>query len=177
MRARQLACILLLLGVAGTAFAAADTVMIYVEAAPVNNSTITPPVANDAATLRSAVEEGIMDEFFSAGHIVFNELPPKDADHSSQASQLELWNSLQQVALSGGAARMIEVFFTYKPNETGKSAVPIAARYSLWELSPKRLVSSGDVSAAPIAAAARNGDGEVSLLLGQTIATDLLNSW
>lgn len=177
MRARQLVYFLFFLAASGTAFAAADTVMIYVEASPVNNSAVAPPVVNDASSLRSAVEEGIMDEFFSAGHIVFNELPPRDADHSSQAAELELWRNLQLIALSGGAARMVEVFFTYEPNEAGKRAVPVAGRYSLWELTPKKLVSSGTVTAAPISAGTKRGDGEVSRLLGQTIATDLLNAW
>ncbi len=171
------------------AFAAADTVMIYVEAVPAKDSGVVPEaVVTDGAALRSALEEGIMDEFFSNGHIVFNEPPAKPADgaqaqtvalegESRNSGEIQKWYEVQRTAVSGGATRLVEVMFVYVPDETGKKARPVDARYSLWELKPRGLLRSGAVDAATMVARAAEGEDYVSKLMGQTIAIDLLNAW
>ncbi|HUX12376.1 MAG TPA: hypothetical protein VMW87_05070 [Spirochaetia bacterium] len=189
MKARHGICLIPIFCLAVGAYAAADTVMIYVQAVPAKDAGVLPEaVVKDGAALRSAVEEGIMDEFFDGGHIVFNEPPVKPAGgvqsqtvalegESRNSAEIQKWYEVQQTAVRGGATRLVEVMFVYVPDETGKKAHPVNARYSLWELKPRGLLRTGAVDATTLTDRSVEGVDYVGKLMGQTIAIDLFNAW
>jgi len=167
---------------ATTATALADTVMVSVDIEPagtIDTATDRMPsaatgdattLAKAADTLREALEQGIMDQFFNAGHIIFN-------GPSAASTDIHSVSLRQQSARLGGASRLILVELAYRADPALKKALPISARYSLWRLDTRQIVESGTVNADSLVHATKIDENQLSLLMGQTIATVLLNRW
>jgi len=159
---------------ATTATALADTVMVSVDIEPAGTiDTATDDattIAKAADTLRAALEQGIMDQFFNAGHIIFN-------GPSAASTDIHSISLRQQSARLGGASRLILVELDYRADPALKKTLPISARYSLWRLDSRQLVESGTVNADSLVHATKIDENQLSLLMGQTIATVLLNRW
>ncbi len=164
-----------------SAMAVADTVMVYVEVTPVvANADYSKAITDQASKLRSDVEDGVMGQFFDAGHIIFNEIPAPGVQPSKpgdSTKDMQKWYEVRQAAIKGGASRLVTVELTIAPDKSGRKAVPIAAYYSLWKLLPGDEVQSGSLRAESLKDGVKGGSDDVCQLMGQTIATDLLNEW
>ncbi|HUX49603.1 MAG TPA: hypothetical protein VMW73_02340 [Spirochaetia bacterium] len=159
---------------ASTATVLADTVMVSVDATPAGTiataSDNSAALAKAADTLREALEQGIMEQFFNAGHIIFNGPPAPTTDIHSVSLR-------QQSARVGGASRLILVELAYRSEPALKKTLPVSASYTLWRLDTRQIVESGTVTADSLAHATKIDENQLCLLMGQTIATVLLNKW
>src|SRR6056297_693683 len=88
------------------------------------------------------VEDGIMDVFFEAGHIIFNgsfQNPeaklPADAPFSERPSY--------RMAKAGGASHVLEISLHFSEDEA--ETLPRFAKYRFIEVSSERNLAEGDV--------------------------------
>lgn len=129
--------IILLLG-AASCFG--ETVMLYIGDGKLDEETfeIYLPLAR-------AVEDGVMNEFFSSGHIIFNNGISADAEYPEPPFDAE--RLPVRMAKSGGARYLLEVKLTYTGAETDNPDIASAA-YRLSNVIDGRLLRSDAVGEA-----------------------------
>ncbi len=130
--ARRLSAVLLLL--LAPAVAQAYTIMAYVYA-----------VDDSHHYLLSAVEAGVMDVFFDAGHIIFNAGTYERVSDSE--TQLRYW--VRNTARTGGASHAIElkVSLSGVDSDSGAEAAAEWVEYRLTRLEPEEVIARGRIEA------------------------------
>ena len=89
------------------------------------------------------VEDGIMDVFFSAGHIIFNG-GYQQFDQESAAAQSTFGDTPSfRIAKSGGADYMLQVQLEFTPDK--QDSLPVKAHYSLYHLNSEEKLAGGEV--------------------------------
>ncbi len=111
----------------------AETILLY---------TITEASADDLEQFSDFIESGVMNEFFDAGHIIFNAavsgfVPEVGLDHYKESASM-------QMAKSGGAAFLLEVELVY--SEVKGRSLPAWAGFRLIEVATGDLIKIGSVS-------------------------------
>jgi len=111
----------------------AETVLLYTM---VNTDVV------DEQQFGDLIESAVMNEFFDAGHIVFNadisgSVPDRGMDYYKESDSL-------QMAKAGGAAFVLEVKLTY--NEVKGKSLPDFAEYRLINVLSGNLIDEGSVS-------------------------------
>ena len=111
----------------------AETILLY---------TITEASADDLEQFSDFIESGVMNEFFDAGHIVFNAavsgfVPDVGLDHYKEPVSM-------QMAKSGGAAFLLDVNLVYR--EVDGRSLPVEAGFRLIEVATGDLIKEGSVS-------------------------------
>lgn len=118
-------------------FVAAETIMVSVSASSLPAEEKGKPM--NGRLLLSALEDGIMDEFFLAGHIAFNAEIFTGGNRDG--------NAVLRSAREGGATRLLSVLVSFSKDG---SADFERADYSLVSVADRRAVSSGAVKEAEL---------------------------
>ena len=100
----------------------AETVLLYT-----SDEWISPEIRRGAEYIVPALEDGIMETLFDAGHIIFNDrapsVVPKLEPHSVKASLL--------LAKKGGAQLMVELRIVYDPQEEWPVPLPAEVVFTI----------------------------------------------
>ena len=160
--------ILVLALLPGTLFA--ETVMLLTRVKPDQSK---PHVAVEQSI---AVEDGVEDQFFSSGHIIF------DAGISDQVKAAP--NSVngsdgwaEETAKSGGATFLLIVSLEYAA-ATRSAILPSAATYRFMDLKTGSTLAEGNVDTkAPESELKTKKPYEIAFALGQKIAKFVMTSW
>ncbi len=158
----------------------AETVMVYV-----GNTAESEDIFNLCLPISSALEDGVMNEFFDEGHIIFNAgirfkpetameqefpRPPFDAD------RLPI-----RIAKAGGASYLLEIQIHYILHKGEEEAYELpedfSADYVFSHITSSRVLQTGDME---YSAMNTGGDGKIeeySYALGQAIAKEALSIW
>jgi len=134
MKSTTIVCIGLLIC---APFLAAETVMVSVYSSSLPAEEKGTPM--NGRLLLSALEDGIMDEFFSAGHIAFNA--------EIFTGGIRDGNTILRSAREGGATRLLSVLVAFPKDG---SADFERVEYSLVSVADRRTVASGTVRAAEL---------------------------
>jgi hypothetical protein len=120
----------------------------------------------------TAVEDGIMETFFDAGHIVFN---LGDYEHFDGAD-IQRRYTVRAAAREGGASYVVQLALLFERD--GDSSVrPLQVEYELWEVGTGERIAAGTRS-APFEFGSRGSErGSRSAALGRRVATELLSAW
>lgn len=124
----------------GTVACFGETVMLYIGDGDLDEETF-----ESYLPLARAVEEGVMNEFFDSGHIIFNNGISADArfpEPPFDAERLPV-----RMAKSGGARYLLEVKLTYTGAETDNPDITSAA-YRFTNVLDGRLLMSETVDEA-----------------------------
>ncbi len=130
---RKPALCIILLSVFGLSISA-ETVMLFSEK---------PDGIGNTHSSVGYVEDGIMDVFFSAGHIIFNggyqQLEEKDNE-----SQKTFADTISfRMAKSGGADYILQVQLLFTDDE--ENALPVKALYQFYRLESEEILADGEV--------------------------------
>jgi len=111
----------------------AETVLLY---------TMVNADVDDEQQYGDLIESAVMNEFFDAGHIVFNAdisgaVPDRGMDYYKESDSL-------QMAKAGGAAFILEVSLTY--NEVKGKSLPDFAEYRFINVLSGNMMDEGSVS-------------------------------
>ena len=113
--------------------AAAETVMLYSDR---------PSGIGDETSAIHYIEDGIMEIFFDAGHIIFNgTYGMMEGDESGDSPFDD--NPVYRIAKSGGASYVLSVRLSF--TEDMEELLPVSAAYEFIELLTERHLSSGTV--------------------------------
>ncbi|MCF7913764.1 MAG: hypothetical protein K9L66_01210 [Spirochaetaceae bacterium] len=89
------------------------------------------------------IEDGIMDVFFSAGHIIFNggyqQFEPESAAAQSTFGDTPSF----RIAKSGGADYMLQVQLEFTQDD--QDSLPVKALYSFYHLNSEEKLAGGEV--------------------------------
>lgn len=113
---------------------AAETVMIYSERSL--------GLGDEQSAIRY-IEDGIMEVFFDAGHIIFNGTYEMIAEVEEEKN---LFNDspVNRIAKSGGAAYVLNIQLRFSEDEN--DLLPVSASYKFIDLETERNLASGLVS-------------------------------
>lgn len=121
----------------------------------------------------SAVEDGVMSEFFDAGHIVFNL-----GDYAlSSESEMQRRYTVRKAARDGGAAYVVQLSVVFE-RPTPDVLRPQRVEYRLWEVESGAMIVEG-ARTAPFSRASDGSSepGSRSARIGRGIAEELLAEW
>lgn len=164
--------LLILFGAIGSA----ETVLIYV-----GDTSASEEEFKLCLPLSSALEDGVMNEFFDNGHIVFNAGIKMRSDFPEPPFESE--RLPVRIAKAGGAAYLLEIKIQYilEEKEGGNFEVPrdLSADFIFSHVTSERVLQQGGLGTSVFH---RNG-GEApdpekdSYILGQMIAKEALSVW
>lgn len=172
MRKICLAGIVLILIARGGAVC--ETVLLYVGNGPQTEKEfeISRPVS-------SALEDGVMNEFFDRGHIIFNagiKMEDEFPEPPYQADRLPM-----RVAKAGGASYLLEVVIYYSFAEGEDKEIDLSpafsAEYTFSQVSSSRIIYSGGMSTDAVDITEELDPEMYSYVLGQMIAREALSLW
>ena len=111
----------------------AETILLY---------TVVDTDVVDEQQFGDLIESSVMNEFFDAGHIIFNSdiigaAPERGMDYFKESDSL-------QMAKAGGAAFILEVKLTY--NEVKGKSLPDYAEFRFINVTSGNLINKGSVS-------------------------------
>ena len=117
----------------------------------------------------AAVEDGIMEAFFDAGHIIFN-------FGLSAPAKLELPlrkdRASVRVAISGGAGFLIEIILT---DPTKDRFAPSSVDFFFTDIMHERVITSGHIDLSEIDDGSNSDDRELCEALGRAVALAALS--
>jgi hypothetical protein len=118
----------------------------------------------------SAVEDGVMDAFFDAGHIVFN-----FGEYEQPAGEsMQRRYNMRKAARGGGASMVVQLSLVFERIDE-ESLKPIGIDYELWEVESGEALAAGRRS-APFGFSDENSKpGSRSAELGRRVARELLS--
>ncbi len=156
--AARAACIIVMFAAASTL--EAETVMVQVSGLEVS------PDMSESRVLRllAAVEDGAMEYFFDAGHIVFNG-SPVIADATQPAV-------LKTIAREGGARYLLEIRVAFAQPPGADEVAAVRAEYTLTRLlpNPGREATRGDIPLDEFASAVRTRAEQLAVGFGSAAA-------
>lgn len=164
---RATATLALMLLVAASA--TAETVMVSVR----DETGITDDEYQNASRYHlTAVEDGVMEAFFDAGHIVFNLGDYERFD----GSEIQRRYTVRTAAEEGGASYVVQLALEFeRVNES--TLRPVRVDYELWRVGGGEPVAGGSHS-APFDIGTGDGErGSRSAALGRRVARELLSAW
>jgi len=159
---------LVLMLIAATA-ATAETVMVSVR----DETGITDEEYRTASRYHlTAVEDGVMEAFFDAGHIVFNL-----GDYERfEGSEIQRRYTVRTAAEEGGASYVVQLALEFERVDNS-GLRPVRVEYELWTVGSGEPVARGSHS-APFDIGAADGErGSRSAALGRRVARELLSGW
>ena len=143
----------------------ADTVMLYV-----TESAESDYFKNAGLDYVAAVEDGVMDVFFNAGHIIFNyglsSEPPAKTPFRAD-------NVQARVAKSGGARFLIEVALS---NPASESIAPAVIEYAYTDLILKEEITAGLLRLEAIDDGSITDERELCAAIGRAVALAALEN-
>jgi len=154
-------CLLLMCGIA--AAIPADTILLFSEK-PTG-------VGNEEESV-GYIEDGIMDVFFTAGHIIFNG-GYQQFDEETTESQNTFVDDLSfRQAKSGGAHYVLQVQLRF--NENDEDTLPVKALYRFYELKSEEQLVSGEVLLAESGDQEELEDWELIQKMGREVGSQAL---
>ncbi len=140
----------------------ADTVMVYLKDAEAGDF-----IAGGLIEMATAVEDGVMAEFFDSGHIVFNYGISTRVDSSPMPFKAE--EPAIRSAKSGGASIILVVRLFPK---SGELPIPDGAEYELRDLIDERILIDGTVNTSELETEDDDSTDprQMCMLLGRTVA-------
>jgi hypothetical protein len=118
----------------------------------------------------SAVEDGVMEAFFDAGHIVFN-----FGEYERPAGEtMQRRYDIRKAAKGGGASMVVQLSLVFErvDEETLK---PVGIDYELWDVASGEALAGGRRSAPFGFSEENNKPGNRSAELGRRVARELLS--
>ncbi|HUX20440.1 MAG TPA: hypothetical protein VMW69_04315 [Spirochaetia bacterium] len=164
---RAIAALLLAL-LPGALFA--ETVMLFTRMQPVESH----KGANVDQFI--AVEDGVEDQFFNSGHIIFDAgVPEMAALANSSAVQTDSW--AEQTAKDGGANYLLIVNLGF-PAEVKTASVPSAVSYRFMDLKTGSMLAEGSVDTRTTEIDLKSKKPyELCFAIGQKIAKYVMTDW
>jgi len=162
--------ILLVILVLLPGFLFAETVMLYTRMQPAE----TEKGKNIDQFI--AVEDGVEDQFYNSGHIIFDAGVPRAEDQSSvPINKSDSW--AVQTAVSGGASYLLVVNLTF-PSDTVAAVVPESISYRFADLKTGETVAAGTL---PVHLTQEQLKGkkpyDLCFSLGQEVARSAMSKW
>lgn len=123
-----------------------------------------------------AVEDGVEDQFFNAGHIIFDAgLPSAKEVHQSASGRTDRW--AEQTAKAGGASYLLIVDLEFPKNNT-TAPIPSSVSYRFFDLKTGGTLATGTVDT-------QSAKGEIGkkkpydlcFALGRQVADNALSKW
>ncbi len=119
----------------------------------------------------SAIEEGIMDRFFEAGHIIFN--AGINDDHPAElpidADRLSL-----RLAKNSGASFLIELDLIYPEGTREKNTIPEIITYRFYTVVSEENLVSGSIITGSVRESIETISTDFCFKMGKIIAIELL---
>lgn len=147
----------------------AETVMLFTR--------MQPPGSGKGANIDRfiAVEDGVEQQFYSAGHIIFDAGVPRATERGT-APRSNGW--ARRVAMKGGASYLLIVNLTF-PNAKKSEKLPSSASYRFMNIKTGALLAKGTVNPGGVTATAKSKKKPYDLCfaLGQQIAEKAMNRW
>ena len=141
----------------------AETVMLFSEK---------PAGVGNAHSSIGYVEDGIMDVFFSAGHIIFNggyqQLDEKDAESQSTFADAVSF----RMAKTGGADYVLQVQLQFTADE--QNTLPVKALYQFYRLESEEKLADGEVQMTEAGDKEELEDKELIRRMGVQLGTQAL---
>jgi len=117
-----------------------------------------------------SLEDGLLETFFDAGHIVFNDYaPPMERQDGTDRNRPAL-----RLARSGGADYLVEIAVSYLPEGEGKASLPESLDFRLSRVTDSRELASGNIGPSGDAAASGDDPREICRDLGRILGNRLL---
>lgn len=118
------------------------------------------------------IEDGIMDVFFTAGHIIFNG-GYQQFDEETTESQNTFVDDLSfRQAKSGGAHYVLQVQLRF--NEDDQDTLPVKALYRFYELKSEEQLVSGEVPLTESGNKEKLEDWELIRKMGKEVGSQAL---
>lgn len=141
-------------------FAWSETVLIYIKKDDGLDFT------EKTLPLAYAFEGGVMDEYFEAGHIIFN----------AGIKNISYWKEFPvNMAREEGAGLLLEIVMRVKEELTTEDSSVTAAFYQLVLLNGMKVLSRGEITAGSLLIESE-GTEKISFLLGKELAKKSLSS-
>ena len=141
-------------------FAWSETVLIYIKKDDGNQ------FSEKALPLAYALEGGVMDEYFDAGHIIFN----------AGIKNISYWKEFPvNMARREGAGLLLEIVLRVKDGLTTEESSVAAAAYRLVLLHGMKVLAMGEIEAGSIPTDSKETE-KISFLLGKELARKSLSS-
>lgn len=157
--------------------ASAETVMVSLQ-----NDDRSRYIVQERIELVSAMEEGMMEPFFDANHIVFNLGINIEENAVSPSDEL-----VARVALSGGASFLLNVYVGDVPEpaadgpadnqEELNTLPPVQVRYTFIDLYRDRIITQGTLLTADLPPKKTANAMSACFTLGETAAIASLDAW
>jgi hypothetical protein len=148
----------------------AETVMLYARMQPVES--------HQAANVDQfiAVEDGVEDQFYNSGHIIFDAgVPETPTVAKASAVQTDGW--AEQTAKSGGANYLLFVNLGF-PTAATASSVPSTVSYRFMDLKTGSMLAEGSVDTRTAENDLKSKKPyELCFAIGQTIAKYVMTDW
>lgn len=148
----------------------ADTVMLLTR--------MQPPESNQGMNIERsiAVEDGVEDEFFSSGHIIFDPgLPSANDKVLNSMARSDSW--AEQTAKTGGADLLLIVDLTF-PGTQKEVVVPTGAVFRFFDLRSGSMLIEGSVDTSISKEELTSKKPyELCFALGQKIARNVILRW
>lgn len=146
----------------------AETVMLFAR--------VEPPVGGKGVNVERyvAVEDGVEDQFYTAGHIIFDPGAPRGSVHAYLA-HTDSW--AEQVARAGGADFLLIVNLVF-PEALKGADLPTKASYEFVDLKSGSTLAVGSVaSRASVEKLKTTKPYDLCFAFGRKIAEDAMNKW
>lgn len=163
---KRLVLVLILSSLPGLLFA--ETVMLFAR--------VEPPVGGKGVNVERfvAVEDGVEDQFYNAGHIIFDPGVPRGGDRES-VSHTNGW--AEQIAKSGGADFLLIVNLVF-PDALKGGDLPRRASYEFMDLKSGSMLARGSVaSQASEHELKTKKPYDLCFAFGRKIAEEAMNKW
>lgn len=154
--------------------AVSETVMLYI-----GNGVENEDQFEASLPLSMALEDGVMNEFFDRGHIIFNAgiKPEQDFPETPfKADRLPV-----RIAKAGGAAYLLEVSINYSFEKAEGEKIDVkkgfSADYTFSQVTSFRVLQTGGLETAAIRGIEDPEPEKYSYILGQMIAREALSIW
>lgn len=123
-----------------------------------------------------AVVDGVEDQFFNSGHIIFDAgLPSSDNNESDSVARTDIW--AERTAKEGGAAFLLIVDLGF-PDAEKSAPVPSSISYRFLDLKSGSLLAEGKLdTTVPEGDLKSKKPYELCFALGQKIARNAMKKW
>jgi len=149
-------------------WARSETVMLYVR-----DMTTDEDSAEASISFFMALEDGVMDQFFESGHIIFD----SGLQYVTVEEERFPERTAVRMAKSGGARVLLEIDMTYPPGPRDHTVLPLAARFTVSDILSGDSLHQGTISFSSIVESEKGNpksDEELCTIWGKTIAGEAL---
>ena len=156
------------------AAAVSETVMLYV-----GNGVENEEQFEASLPISMALEDGVMNEFFNNGHIIFNAGIKLEQDFPETPVKVE--RLPLRMAKAGGARYLLEVNINYAFERGEDEEIGVkntfSADYIFSQVSSSRILQRGGITTASVSGIEDPEPEKYSYALGQMIAREALSIW